>query len=70
MSDIAFIKKISSISVAEICRKKKINKSNMYNKQTQDKQKYYARIVRKEIENQIEDAYNSLYDKGDSDGKC
>lgn len=68
MGDLDFIKGFSKISVTEICKNKKINISNMYNKRNQPQQKKNARIVRKEIEKQLDDVYNNCFYGGGSDG--
>lgn len=60
LNDLAFIKKIAQISIVKISKEKNINMSNLYNKPQQPKSKQNARIIRLEIEKQIDDAYEEL----------
>lgn len=60
MNDIDFIREFARISVAECCRKNKVNMPNVYHRKvSKDK----AKKVREEIEHRIA----KLYIKGDNE---
>lgn len=54
MKDIEYIKKFSKISISGICKKNKINRQNLLNNRTTQKN---AKIVREEIESEIAKLY-------------
>lgn len=62
MTDLEYIKKFGKITIVDICNKKKINRSNLYNGKTTRKNE---RLVREEIESEIA----KLYIKDDEDVK-
>lgn len=54
MKDLDYIKKFSKISISGICEKNKINRQNLLNNRTTQKN---AKIVREEIESEIAKLY-------------
>ena len=54
MKDLDYIKKFSKISISGICKKNKINRQNLLNNRTTQKN---AKIVREEIESEIAKLY-------------
>lgn len=63
MEDLKYIKKFSKISISGICEKNKINRANLLNNKSTNKN---AKIVREEIESEIA----KLYLKEDDNGEC
>lgn len=63
MEDLKYIKKFSKISISGICEKNKINRANLLNNKSTQKN---AKIVREEIESEIA----KLYLKEDDNGEC
>lgn len=63
MDDLKYIKKFSKISISGICEKNKINRANLLNNKSTNKN---AKIVREEIESEIA----KLYLKEDDNGEC
>ena len=54
MKDLDYIKKFSKISISAFCEKNKINRQNLLNNRTTQKN---AKIVREEIESEIAKLY-------------
>lgn len=54
MKDLDYIKKFSKISISGICEKNKINRQNLLNNRTTQKN---AKIVREEIESELAKLY-------------
>jgi len=52
-NDMRFIRGFASISIASICREKRIDKSNMYKLYNLPKQRENAKIVRNELEKRL-----------------
>lgn len=61
MQDLEYIKKFSKITISKICRKNKINRSNLYNGKSTRRNE---RLVREEIESELA----KLYLKDDENG--
>ena len=60
MQDLEYIKKFSKITISKICRKYKINRSNLYNGKSTRRNE---RLVREEIESELA----KLYIRNDED---
>jgi hypothetical protein len=54
LKDLEYIKKFSKISISGICEKNKINRANLLNNKSTNKN---AKIVREEIESEIAKLY-------------
>ena len=54
MNDLEYIKRFSSISISKICEKKGINRANLLNGKTTQRNK---KIIREEIESEIAKLY-------------
>mgnify|MGYP006985861607 FL=1 len=54
LKDLEYIKKFSKISISGICEKNKINRANLLNNKSTQKN---AKIVREEIESEIAKLY-------------
>lgn len=54
MKDLDYIKKFSKISISGICEKNKINRQNLLNNKSTQKN---AKIIREEIESEIAKLY-------------
>lgn len=54
MQDLEYIKKFSKITISKICRKYKINRSNLYNGKSTRRNE---RLVREEIESELAKLY-------------
>jgi len=54
MQDLEYIKKFSKITISKICRKNKINRSNLYNGKSTRRNE---RLVREEIESELAKLY-------------
>ena len=61
MQDLEYIKKFSKITISKICRKYKINRSNLYNGKSTRRNE---RLVREEIESELA----KLYIRNDENG--
>lgn len=61
MQDLEYIKKFSKITISKICRKNKINRSNLYNGKSTRRNE---RLVREEIESELA----KLYIRNDENG--
>ena len=62
MQDLEYIKNFSKINISKICRKNRINRSNLYNGKSTRRNE---RLVREEIESEIA----KLYIKEDENGE-
>lgn len=54
MEDLEYIKKFSSISISELCKKKKVDRANLLSGRTTKKN---TRLIREEIESEVAKLY-------------
>lgn len=60
MEDLEYIKKFSKITVKDICKKNKVNKSNLYAGRTAKKN---VKLIRKSIECELAKLYVEEYQR-------